>query len=303
MVSLASVNVAVAAEPSASDGRSIPSGMIEASDGTTLTLSWKTVDLDPAVELAQQKTSPTPFGSPYEGTGRISDARGVTPSSLRTPPSSNGVKPASIIGADNRARVNPTTSFPNRAVVRITATNPAGANFSCSGFLFTRSAVATAAHCLYDRGLGGWNKNFRIYPGANGSSNPYGSCGFQTVSMPQGFPANGGNAYDYGVLRLSCTVGDTTGWFGFSYPGPASLIASGYPCDKPAATQWRGGGSKLGQDGTSTSYNADTAGCQSGGPVWAASMAIAIHAVGGSSSNSGPSLTSSRQASLQTWGS
>ena len=75
----------------------------------------------------------------------------------------------SIIGADNRVRVNPTTSLPARATVLIAFS--AG---RCTGWLINRNTVVTAGHCVAPGNNTGFYSvpSYRIYPGRNGTSSP-----------------------------------------------------------------------------------------------------------------------------------
>ncbi|HEY0698974.1 MAG TPA: hypothetical protein VGD43_14330, partial [Micromonospora sp.] len=79
----------------------------------------------------------------------------------------------SIIGADERYRINPTTGYPYRAVALITFSGG-----RCTGWLYGPDVVGTAGHCVHSGGSGGsWKTNVVVYPGYNGSGGaPYGSC-------------------------------------------------------------------------------------------------------------------------------
>lgn len=255
-----------------------------------------------------------PFGQPYEGTGDLADSRGVSTaptagfdSATATPAEADGAaSPNAIIGgSDNRTRVNPTTGYPYRAVVWIRGVNPAGGSYTCSGFMFGPNAAGTAGHCLYDRGHHGWNTNLTIIPGANGSSQPYGHCGASKVTVQSLYINNGTTTEDYGAIKLNCTVGNTTGWFGFAYPASSfsGWHVTGYPADKTSGTMWTASGSITKQNTAETDYNIDMMGGESGGPVWNASHQVtAINAYGvGTSYNAGPSLYAARQNDLHAW--
>jgi glutamyl endopeptidase len=255
-----------------------------------------------------------PFGQPYDGTGNLADSQGVSTAatdgfdSATAIPAAvdGGSSPGAIIGgSDNRTRVNPTTGFPYRAVVWIRGVNPAGGSYTCSGFMFGPNAVGTAGHCLYDRGHHGWNHNLTIIPGANGSSQPYGHCGASKVTVQSLYINNGTTTEDYGAIKLSCTVGNTTGWFGFAYPANpfSGWHVTGYPAEKASGTMWTASGSITKQNTGETDYNIDMTGGESGGPVWNGSHQVtAINAYGvGTSYNAGPSLWSARQNDLHAW--
>jgi glutamyl endopeptidase len=201
-----------------------------------------------------------------------------------------------ILGADGRTRVSATTTFPARAIGLVTFTQR-GLNFFCSGWLINKNTVATAGQCLYgDGGLGGarvWSTNVRFYPGRNGSTSPYGSCAARNLYSVTGWTVNANERYDYGAIKLNCTIGNTTGWFGFwwqstSLNGTGETVA-GYPGDKPFGQQWKAAGSVGATETLQVFYNNDTAAGQSGSPVYqparsgpycSGACALAIHAYG-----------------------
>jgi glutamyl endopeptidase len=78
----------------------------------------------------------------------------------------------SIISADIRVKVSPTTALPARTVDLVTFDGGC-----CPGWLFGTHIAATAAHCVHSSGSGGaWRTNVRVYSGYSGISTPYGSC-------------------------------------------------------------------------------------------------------------------------------
>ena len=113
----------------------------------------------------------------------------------------------------------------------------------CSGWLYGNDIVATAGHCVHDGGPGGnWKQNVQVFPGRNGNSSPYGSCTARRLHSVNGWVNSSNEEYDYGAIKLNCSIGNTTGWFGYWWQS-ASLnnggsIINGYPGDKPL-TQWK----------------------------------------------------------------
>ncbi|MEV2241265.1 trypsin-like serine protease [Micromonospora sp. NPDC049891] len=235
----------------------------------------------------------------------------------------------SVIGTDNRVRVDPTTVFPSSAIVQIVRTTN-GSTWGCTGWLYGPSIIATAGHCVHPGGgqNGGGGNNFyprgdfQIIPGRNGASTPYGTCTATQLLSVNGWTQSGDETYDYGAIRLSCAAGNTTGWFGMWWQGASltgtATTVSGYPCDKTFGQQWR----HAGQTVTVTHdrqvfYQNDTFGCQSGSPVyqtrasgssWCVGQCVmAIHAYGlhGSSphstNNHGTRITESVFNNLITW--
>ncbi|QKW12432.1 serine protease [Verrucosispora sp. NA02020] len=235
----------------------------------------------------------------------------------------------SVIGTDNRVRVDPTTVFPSRAIVQIVRTT-GGSTWGCTGWLYGPSIVATAGHCVHPGGGangGGGNGfyprgDFQIIPGRNGASTPYGTCTATQLLSVTGWTQDGSETNDYGAIRLNCAAGNTTGWFGFwwqsaTLTGTASTV-SGYPCDKTFGQQWRHAGQTIQvTHDRQVFYQNDTFGCQSGSPVYqtrpagssfcAGECVMAIHAYGvhgsapHSTNNHGTRITESVANNLVTW--
>ena len=115
----------------------------------------------------------------------------------------------------------------------------------CTGFLIGPDTLITAGHCVHPGGAGStWYPPtaLRVYPAYNPSSanpTPFGSCGVTSTMAPAGWTTSADDQYDYGAMKLDCTVGNQTGWFGWwwqptSLDGQLSKII-GYPGDKAGA--------------------------------------------------------------------
>jgi glutamyl endopeptidase len=223
--------------------------------------------------------------------------------------SPRGLWGGSIIGADTRTLVTPTTVYPARAIGLLTFTGG-----FCTGWLIGKDTVVTAGHCVHAGAGGTWRANVRFYPGRNGSSSPYGSCTAKRLHSVTGWTSSSDEKYDYGSVKLNCTVGNTTGWFGFfsssSLTGLPATVA-GYPDDKPL-TQWKATGSITVTQDRQLFYKNDTRPGQSGSPVYYnrsgcgfCSMAIHAYGVHGSSphstNNHGTRIISAVYNNLLAW--
>lgn len=217
----------------------------------------------------------------------------------------------SIIGVDERYRINPTTGFPHSAVALITFNGG-----RCTGWFYGPDVVGTAGHCLHSGGSGGsWSTNVVVYPGYNGSGGaPFGSCTAKSLHSVAGWTTNGNHEYDYGTIKLNCTVGNTVGWFGYwwqsaSLNGQVTRVC-GYPGDKPLE-QWCGDldngavATVVNSTAEKVYYRNDTVGGQSGAAVFqnrsdCGFCSMAYHGYGGNP-NSGKRITQATFNNMQYW--
>lgn len=255
--------------------------------------------------------------SASKGTGKIADARGVSfnrkfPKNVKM--LGGDVTTKDVIGPDGRTQITATTTYPNTVVGKLTFTAPNGSTYGCTAFLYDNDTVGTAGHCVYFRSGGtvGWSSNFVFWPGRNGSSTPYGSCGWSSAFSVNGWIDSGNREYDYGAIKLNCTIGNTTGWHGLrwqsaSYNGTTANI-TGYPGDKPANTMWQMSGPIASSADRQLFYSIDTYQGQSGSavriPGCGANCAIAVHAYGlygGSPDNRGTRITEPAFNNFNNW--
>ncbi|MGW4461955.1 trypsin-like serine peptidase [Micromonospora sp. NPDC004704] len=257
--------------------------------------------------------------SGFAGTGKMVGANLTAPSGSST----TALGTESIFGPDNRIRINPTTSFPARAVVMITRSGGA----HCTGWLYGPDIVATAGHCVHTGGSGGswYTGQLTIWPARNGASAPYGSCSVRQLYSVTGWTVSGDEAYDYGAIKLNCTIGYSTGWFGYWWQAAslagASTLINGYPGEKPFGQQWRGDSvarTVAVSQANQIFYSNDTTGGMSGSPIYQLRAAgsswctgycsMGIHAYGfphigypHNTYNHGTRITEARFNNLQAW--
>jgi len=219
---------------------------------------------------------------------------------------------ATVIGTDGRYRITATTTFPYSAVVEIVLPSGLG---RCTGWMYGPNMVATAGHCVYDKAKGGWFdiKAMKVWPGINGSTAPYGSCGVVDSYAPPEWVAGWNEAFDYAALRLDCTVGNQTGVLNYGMQPTVGYQPRlcGYPADKPVSTQWCDDDEIKAYDAYQVFYLHDTYTRMSGGPVmgWTGSAwsVIAIHTTGlhgtgnHASYNHGTRITSTVSNNLWNW--
>jgi len=218
-----------------------------------------------------------------------------------------------IIGTDDRVQVGNTSTYPWSAIASLRITAADNSVWSGTGWFIGPHTVATAGHCVFIRNAGsanGWVKSIQVIPGRNGASQPFGSATSSSFVSVTGWTNNGDQEYDYGAIQLSTNLGNSTGTFGFGAYNDATLIASianisGYPGDKPAGTQWFHARKVTSVGTRKVYYDVDTAPGQSGAPVWrfvdGKRYGIAIHAYGGTTSNSGTRITTGVFNNFVAW--
>ncbi|HPT23523.1 MAG TPA: trypsin-like serine protease [Anaerolineaceae bacterium] len=222
-------------------------------------------------------------------------------------------EPLEIIGPDERFPIEDANStFPFSAIVNLRYkwldTNT---ETWCTGWLVGPSSVITAAHCLYDavqHSLAPTSGMMTAHPGLNYlSSNPipFGICTEFQRWLPYEWIHNGQpSIWDYGVVRLNCTIGESAGLFGFREVTQIDrfLELAGYPSDKDGTGHelWSGYGYVTGLEPRLIYYTNDTYGGQSGAPVWEngfpdcqfCSIAVHTRAKGDGISNTGSRVAS-----------
>ncbi|MEP6798899.1 MAG: trypsin-like serine protease [Lapillicoccus sp.] len=194
---------------------------------------------------------------------------------------STGAAPESIIGTDNRFRVNPTTSFPYRATVLILRNG----NLHCTGWMISKDTLLTAGHCVHTGGSGGsWYSGLTFKPGSNGGTAPYGTLTSRGTWSLNGWVNSGSTEYDAAIIKLSRPVGNTVGWYGMWWQSAAldGLFSrvTGYPGDKPKQ-QWMSYDSVRASGTNNIYYQNDTVGGMSGSPVWQMRSSTAAFCAGG----------------------
>lgn len=222
----------------------------------------------------------------------------------------------SVQGTDNRIHVTTTGVYPWRVHASLLITANDGSKWIGTGWFNGPKSLITAGHVVYIHAPGtdrhGWVRSIEVMPGRNGSTLPYGKVTVPRsgLSSVLGWVNGPNHEYDYGALRLTNPLGLQTGWLGFGAFSDATLNAStlnmsGYPGDKPSGTQWYHWSSVASLSPRKVYYTLDTAGGQSGSGVYifrnGGRYAVAVHAYGGASSNSGTRINKPVFDNLKFW--
>jgi V8-like Glu-specific endopeptidase len=239
--------------------------------------------------------------------------RDIGEASFPTPP--HGIVPEAIVGEDERAPIVPTTAYPYRAIASLLIVAADDSRWIGTGWFISPRTVITAGHVVCIKGnviprRNGFVKSIEVIPGRNGNERPFGSAVSNTFRAPDEWSEDGNANHDYGAILLDTPLGDAVGAFGFGVYTDAELLAvtanvSGYPDDKTSGTQWFHSRKLATVNALKVFYEVDTAGGQSGSPVWRIinrrRFAFAIHAYGGRSTNSGTRITQEVHDNLMAW--
>jgi V8-like Glu-specific endopeptidase len=218
-----------------------------------------------------------------------------------------------VIGIDDRQEIASTSDYPWRAICSLLMTAADGMRFIGTGWLVGPRLVLTAGHCLYFHQFGGWATQIEVIPGRRGASRPFGSVMAHSFRSVRGWTEKQAREYDYGAILLPASrrLGDEVGWFGYAVRAQSALSSavvniSGYPGDKPPGTQWFHSKELAEVEERVLTYSADTAGGQSGAPVWikqadGSRYGVGIHTNGHVTGNSATRISSTVYDNIQAW--
>ncbi len=218
-----------------------------------------------------------------------------------------------VIGEDDRHEITRTTFYPWRAICSLLMTAADGTRWIGTGWLVSPRVLVTAGHCVYMHQHGGWPRSIEVIPGRSGPERPFGSVVATTFYSVRGWSEHQLRPYDYGAIVLppDRRLGSDIGWFGVTVGTDARLAGtvvniSGYPGDKPAGTQWFHAKAIAQVEERVLTYTIDTAGGQSGAPVWIrfannSRLAVGIHTNGHVTGNSATRICKPVFDNIQAW--
>ncbi len=226
----------------------------------------------------------------------------------------HGIASEGIVGEDDRTPIVPANAHPYRAIASLRILAADDSPWIGTGWFISPRTVITAGHCVCIRnsavpGRNGFVKSIEVIPARDGNERPFGSAVSNTFRAPAEWSNDGNPNHDYGAILLDAPV-NGVGAFGVGVYDDAELLAvtaniSGYPDDKTSGTQWFHSRKLMNVNASKVFYAVDTAGGQSGSPVWRIiqrrRFAFAIHAYGGKTTNSGTRITQAVHDNLMTW--
>jgi V8-like Glu-specific endopeptidase len=220
-----------------------------------------------------------------------------------------------VHGPDDRVKITSTSIYPWRVHASLLITAADNSQWIGTGWFIGPHTLVTAGHVVFIKNSGvsgrdGWVKNIKVMPGRNGNTLPYGSVTSTFFHTVRGWTEDGDENYDYGAIIIPTNLGSTVGWFGFGVYSDNDLKnstanISGYPGDKPAGTQWYDSRKIASVNSRKVYYDIDTAGGQSGSAVYRIingnRYAVAIHAYGGNTTNSGTRIVTPVFNNMVAW--
>ena len=166
-----------------------------------------------------------------------------------------------------------------------------------TGFIAGEGVIATAGHNIYSHDEDGWADNVTIILQKDNDNNPYGTTVKTQLRSNTGWTKRQETKNDWGLIETAKDLSDYVGYCGIVNPDidvvGETMELPGYPANVRGETDsyemWTDTGTVLKQNADNeVYYDADTSGGNSGSGVFInTSSAIAIHAYGRGSSNSG----------------
>ncbi|MFX1419157.1 MAG: trypsin-like peptidase domain-containing protein [Promethearchaeota archaeon] len=216
---------------------------------------------------------------------------------------------------DNRTQISDTSIYPWSTICKLFITSADNNQFIGSGAILDEYHVLTCGHCVYLHDYGGWASEVKVVPGMAGTYEPFGHAIATNYRTYDAWVQGEMYQHDWAVITLDRTIGNLTGWMGRKTADPSSSIytgvlhTAGYPGDLDFGN-YMYYDSDLGE--TADDYNhwfwMDTAGGQSGSPVWQNDSGdlyiLTINAYeyeGGTYANFGTRLNNDKLARISEW--
>lgn len=220
----------------------------------------------------------------------------ITAATNPFPPHGSGdVGGASVIGPDGRFKTNALNAPASFEGIVFSTFGDNSVAF-CTGFMLGDNTVVTAAHCLWQPGLGYASLGKAVYfPAALPAGPPLGSCRDTLppdVKVHQQWINTRNENYDYGYIKLHVcdygpysngNIGLLTGTYGANVQsGMVGKLerVSGYASNRsPFGQQWKSKGAIKAATNTLLFYKNDTSPMEAGAPVYPPGVACTTRCV------------------------
>ena len=220
-----------------------------------------------------------------------------------------------VFPPDDRTKISSTSSFPWSSICKLYITAADETRWIGSGAMIDSYHVLTAGHMVYQQENGGWVSQVEVIPGMRENSEPFGKAYATNMRTYSGWIQNEMEEHDWAVLTLDRTIGNKTGWMGRMTTNSSdpiylgTLHTAGYPGDLDLGENMYYV-SDVGADVDEYNhwYWMDSAGGQSGSPVWVeingSGYILSVHAyeyIGGDYANFGTRLNQDKFDQLNAW--
>lgn len=253
-------------------------------------------------------------------TGDVRTSQDQTDSLVPNATESQEMRPENIIAVDERLRVTPCNSQPYRWICYLEITAPNGVKLKGTGSFNTMlgsgrpGLILTCGHNIYLHDHGGYATKIKVYPGRDKNSIPFGHFTVypRSFRVTDDWKNNRNPVNDFGAIFLTDPSIKPRSLYGLGYRVMVNselhdrvVTVCGYPGDKADGTLWIAGGRIVRISDDLMFYDNDTAGGQSGSPVWTWDrynwMVIGIHGYGNDLRNSARRITPQLVKQIFAW--
>jgi V8-like Glu-specific endopeptidase len=214
--------------------------------------------------------------------------------------------PETVLGTDERVKITNTTVTPWKQMCSLKITTSDNKKYIGSGTMISNRLILTAGHCVYIPRTKSYVKSIEVIPGRNGSSYPFGSAVAKLFCASRGWKESQKREYDFGFIILPSKHGIDSarvGSMGAANTSDVNVLGwtvnnAGYPGDRENGQYLYFNAKKIvTAEPKMLHYDLDSYGGQSGSGIYIKDQKgqryqIAVHAYGGTKSNSGPRIDS-----------
>jgi V8-like Glu-specific endopeptidase len=226
-----------------------------------------------------------------------------------------GLQSSYVFPPDDRQEITDTTQFPWSSICKLYIEAQDSSHYIGSGAIVDEFHVLTVGHCLYIHEAGGWAEEIIVVPGMDGSYEPYGVAYATNMRTYEAWIQSESYQHDWGLITLDRSIGNLTGWMGRQtehYTDPiysGVLNTAGYPGDLDfGEVMYFCGDNGDRADEYNHWFWMDTAGGQSGSPIWRYNgthryilSILAYEYLGGIDANFGTRLNTDKYDQLNAW--